>query len=124
VLDLSEKVSDPLGLLLEVSVGGGTDIARALQVTDRAQKEGQTRRRHGGVPCTRNRRDEPEIRRIDRLTKRLATAYVRRVYLDADQNRKATRWLYTRGALRPRPGPNRLGTPDCRVNLSSADRTA
>lgn len=31
VLDLSERVSDPLGLLLEVSVGGGTDIARGLR---------------------------------------------------------------------------------------------
>jgi Mg-chelatase subunit ChlD len=31
VLDLSEKVADPLGLLMEVSVGGGTDIARALR---------------------------------------------------------------------------------------------
>jgi Mg-chelatase subunit ChlD len=31
VVDLSEKVSDPLGLLLEVSVGGTTDIARALR---------------------------------------------------------------------------------------------
>jgi Mg-chelatase subunit ChlD len=31
VLDLSEKVADPLGLLLEVSVGGGTDIARGLR---------------------------------------------------------------------------------------------
>lgn len=31
VVDLSERVSDPLGLLLEVSVGGGTDIAKALR---------------------------------------------------------------------------------------------
>jgi hypothetical protein len=31
VVDLSEKVHDPLGLLLEVVVGGGTDIARALR---------------------------------------------------------------------------------------------
>ena len=31
VVDLSDKVSDPLGLLLEVVVGGGTDIARALR---------------------------------------------------------------------------------------------
>jgi Mg-chelatase subunit ChlD len=31
VVDLSEKVSDPLGLLLEVVVGGGTDIARGLR---------------------------------------------------------------------------------------------
>jgi Mg-chelatase subunit ChlD len=31
VVDLSEKVSDPLGLLLEVVVGGGTDIAKALR---------------------------------------------------------------------------------------------
>jgi uncharacterized protein with von Willebrand factor type A (vWA) domain len=31
VVDLSEKVHDPLGLLLEVSVGGGTDIARGLR---------------------------------------------------------------------------------------------
>lgn len=31
VLDLSERVADPLGLLLEVSVGGGTHIARALR---------------------------------------------------------------------------------------------
>jgi Mg-chelatase subunit ChlD len=31
VVDLSHKVDDPLGLLLEVEVGGGTDIARALR---------------------------------------------------------------------------------------------
>jgi Mg-chelatase subunit ChlD len=31
VVDLSEKVSDPLALLTEVVVGGGTDIARALR---------------------------------------------------------------------------------------------
>jgi hypothetical protein len=31
VIDLSEHVSDPLSLLLEVSVGGGTHIARALR---------------------------------------------------------------------------------------------
>lgn len=31
VIDLSERVTDPLGLLLEVSVGGGTHIARALR---------------------------------------------------------------------------------------------
>ncbi len=31
VVDLSDKVDDPLGLLLAVSVGGGTDIARALR---------------------------------------------------------------------------------------------
>ncbi len=31
VVDLSNKVTDPLGLLLEVVVGGGTDIARALR---------------------------------------------------------------------------------------------
>lgn len=31
VIDLSERVADPLGLLLEVSVGGGTHIARALR---------------------------------------------------------------------------------------------
>ena len=31
VLDLSDRVADPLGLLLEVTVGGGTDIARALR---------------------------------------------------------------------------------------------
>jgi Mg-chelatase subunit ChlD len=30
VIDLSEKVSDPLALLLEVEVGGGTHIAKAL----------------------------------------------------------------------------------------------
>ncbi len=30
VVDLSERVDDPLGLLLEVSVGGGTNIAKAL----------------------------------------------------------------------------------------------
>jgi hypothetical protein len=30
VLDLAEKVADPLGLLLEVSVGGGSDIARGV----------------------------------------------------------------------------------------------
>jgi Mg-chelatase subunit ChlD len=31
VVDLSDRVSDPLGLLLEVVVGGGTDIARGLR---------------------------------------------------------------------------------------------
>jgi len=31
VVDLSERVDDPLGLLLEVTVGGGTDIARGLR---------------------------------------------------------------------------------------------
>jgi uncharacterized protein with von Willebrand factor type A (vWA) domain len=31
VVDLSDRVDDPLGLLLAVSVGGGTDIARALR---------------------------------------------------------------------------------------------
>ncbi len=31
VIDLSGHVDDPLGLLLEVSVGGGTHIARALR---------------------------------------------------------------------------------------------
>ena len=31
VVDLSEKVSDPLGLLMEIVVGGGTDIAKALR---------------------------------------------------------------------------------------------
>jgi Mg-chelatase subunit ChlD len=31
VLDLSERVDDPLGLLLEIRVGGGTDIAKALR---------------------------------------------------------------------------------------------
>jgi hypothetical protein len=31
VLDLSDRVDDPLALLLEVSVGGGTDIARGLR---------------------------------------------------------------------------------------------
>jgi Mg-chelatase subunit ChlD len=31
VVDLSERVEDPLGLLLEVNVGGGTDIARGLR---------------------------------------------------------------------------------------------
>ncbi|HSM91952.1 MAG TPA: DUF5682 family protein [Anaeromyxobacteraceae bacterium] len=31
VVDLSDRVSDPLGLLLEVSVGGGTEIAKALR---------------------------------------------------------------------------------------------
>jgi Mg-chelatase subunit ChlD len=31
VVDLSERVEDPLGLLLEVVVGGGTDIARGLR---------------------------------------------------------------------------------------------
>jgi Mg-chelatase subunit ChlD len=31
VIDLSQKVGDPLGLLLEVVVGGGTDIARGLR---------------------------------------------------------------------------------------------
>ena len=32
VIDLSEHVSDPLALLLEVAVGGGTSIGRALKV--------------------------------------------------------------------------------------------
>ncbi|MDO5681692.1 MAG: VWA domain-containing protein [Propionibacteriaceae bacterium] len=32
VVDLSDHVGDPLALLLEISVGGGTDIARAMQV--------------------------------------------------------------------------------------------
>jgi Mg-chelatase subunit ChlD len=31
VIDLTHRVSDPLGLLLEVSVGGGTNIAQALR---------------------------------------------------------------------------------------------
>ena len=31
VVDLSERVHDPLGLLMEVAVGGGTDIARGLR---------------------------------------------------------------------------------------------
>ena len=31
VVDLSEKVNDPLSLLLEVAVGGGTDIALGLR---------------------------------------------------------------------------------------------
>ncbi|MFO0738280.1 MAG: DUF5682 family protein [Labilithrix sp.] len=31
VMDLSERVDDPLGLLLEISVGGGTDIGRGLR---------------------------------------------------------------------------------------------
>lgn len=31
VVDLSDRVHDPLALLLEVSVGGGTDIARGLR---------------------------------------------------------------------------------------------
>jgi hypothetical protein len=31
VIDLSDRVDDPLGLLLEVSVGGGTHIAKALR---------------------------------------------------------------------------------------------
>jgi len=31
VLDLSDRVNDPLALLLEVAVGGGTDIARGLR---------------------------------------------------------------------------------------------
>jgi hypothetical protein len=31
VVDLSSRVDDPLGLLLEVTVGGGTDIARGLR---------------------------------------------------------------------------------------------
>jgi len=31
VVDMSDKVTDPLGLLMEVVVGGGTDIARALR---------------------------------------------------------------------------------------------
>ena len=32
VIDLSEHVSDPLSLLLEIQVGGGTDIAHAMGV--------------------------------------------------------------------------------------------
>ena len=32
VIDFSERVSDPLQLLLEVEVGGGTDIAQAMRV--------------------------------------------------------------------------------------------
>jgi Mg-chelatase subunit ChlD len=35
VVDLSDRVHDPLGLLLEVVVGGGTDIARALRYARR-----------------------------------------------------------------------------------------
>jgi Mg-chelatase subunit ChlD len=35
VIDLSEKVSDPLALLTEIVVGGGTDIARALRYARR-----------------------------------------------------------------------------------------
>lgn len=31
VIDLTDRVDDPLGLLLEVSVGGGTDIGRGLR---------------------------------------------------------------------------------------------
>jgi hypothetical protein len=31
VIDLSDRVEDPLGLLLEVAVGGGTHIAKALR---------------------------------------------------------------------------------------------
>lgn len=31
VVDLSDRVDDPLGLLLEIRVGGGTDIARGLR---------------------------------------------------------------------------------------------
>ncbi len=31
VVDLTDRVDDPLGLLMEVSVGGGTNIARALK---------------------------------------------------------------------------------------------
>ncbi|MBX7197471.1 MAG: VWA domain-containing protein, partial [Sandaracinaceae bacterium] len=31
IMDLSERVDDPLGLLLEISVGGGTDIGRGLR---------------------------------------------------------------------------------------------
>lgn len=31
VLDLSERVDDPLGLLLEIAVGGGTDIGKGLR---------------------------------------------------------------------------------------------
>jgi Mg-chelatase subunit ChlD len=31
VMDLSERVDDPLGLLLEISVGGGTDIGRGVR---------------------------------------------------------------------------------------------
>jgi Mg-chelatase subunit ChlD len=31
ILDLSERATDPLGLLLEVRVGGGTDIGKAVR---------------------------------------------------------------------------------------------
>ena len=31
VIDLSSRVDDPLGLLLEISVGGGTDIGRGVR---------------------------------------------------------------------------------------------
>jgi hypothetical protein len=31
VIDLTDRVSDPLGLLLEIRVGGGTDIAGSLR---------------------------------------------------------------------------------------------
>lgn len=31
VMDLTDRVADPLGLLLEIRVGGGTDIAKALR---------------------------------------------------------------------------------------------
>jgi uncharacterized protein with von Willebrand factor type A (vWA) domain len=31
IIDLTDRVDDPLGLLLEVEVGGGTHIARALR---------------------------------------------------------------------------------------------
>ncbi|GAA4915055.1 VWA domain containing CoxE-like protein [Stackebrandtia albiflava] len=33
VLDLSDRVSDPLSLLMEVSIGGGTDIGKAVAYT-------------------------------------------------------------------------------------------
>ena len=43
VIDLSERVSDPLGLLLEIKVGGGTHIAKALRyASERIQVPGRT----------------------------------------------------------------------------------
>ena len=38
VIDLSERVSDPLSLLLEVKVGGGTDIAKAMRFARQQSK--------------------------------------------------------------------------------------
>lgn len=43
VIDLTDQVDDPLALLLEVQVGGGTDIAGALRVAqDRVRVPSRT----------------------------------------------------------------------------------